>query len=57
MKRATIWLVEVIVKDGKIEEFFEDREEAELFEIKAGHFSSNVRRSCWTYEKLKYAVV
>jgi len=49
--------VEVIVKDGKIEEFFEDREEAELFEIKAGHFSSNVRRSCWTYEKLKYAVV
>lgn len=56
MKRGTIYLVDVVTKDGTLVYYFEDKQESKDFEIKANHFSSNVKWSCWTYETPKHAV-
>lgn len=51
MKRGLIHVVELICKDGKLVYYFEEREDAIRFEAKATAFTSNVCRSCWTFEK------
>lgn len=53
MKRELIYLVEVVARDGRFEEWFEVKEEAESYLQRALLFTSNASLSTWSYERPK----